>query len=73
MSLVTPMKAAAFCLLLASSVLAAPQSLEDKYEKKLAKRFVRYGGWESDYDVARTRAKKEDKVLFVYFSRSYSP
>ncbi len=52
---------------------AAPQDLQRKYRQKLSKSFVRFGGWETDYDAARARAKKQDKVLFVYFSRSYSP
>jgi len=60
-------------LVLAPGLMATPQGLEEKYEEKLAKRFVRFGGWETDYDAARERAKQEDKLLFVYFSRSYSP
>jgi len=60
-------------LALAPAFLAAPQSLERKLQAKLKKPFVDYGGWETDYDAARTRARKEGKVLFVYFSRSYSP
>jgi len=47
--------------------------LKKKYEEKLALDFIEYGGWMTEYDAARARAKKEDKVLFVYFSRSYAP
>ncbi len=43
------------------------------YEKKLSKDFVAFGGWLTDYDEARARAKREGKLLFTYFSRSYSP
>ena len=47
--------------------------LRAKYDKKLAKEFVSAGGWLFDYDEARAKAKKEGKLLFTYFSRSYSP
>ena len=52
---------------------ASQQALKKKYEDKLALEFVDYGGWITDYDEARAKAKEEGKVLFVYFSRSYSP
>jgi hypothetical protein len=68
---------------LAAGLLLAPgvsahatiptEDMQAKYEKKLSKEFVEYGGWITDYDVARATAKKEGKVLFVYFSRSYAP
>ena len=44
-----------------------------KYEKKIEKEFIAYGGWMLDYDAAVARAKEEGKLLFTYFSRSYSP
>mgnify|MGYP003654964456 CR=1 FL=1 len=47
--------------------------LRAKYEKKIAKDFVSYGNWMLDYDAARAKAKAEGKLLFTYFSRSYSP
>ncbi|MFT5081071.1 MAG: hypothetical protein ACJAZ8_000614 [Planctomycetota bacterium] len=47
--------------------------LRAKYEKKLAKEFVTYGNWILDYDAAHTKAKAEGKLLFTYFTRSYSP
>jgi len=73
MKIPVAMKALGVLLALAPSLQSAPQTLEEKYEKKLAKPFVRFGGWETDYNAARTRAKEEDKPIFVYFSRSYSP
>ena len=42
-------------------------------EKKLQKEFVSYGGWITDYDKARELARKEGKMIFAYFSRSYAP
>lgn len=47
--------------------------LKDKYEEKLAQDWVKHGGWITDYDEARAKAKEEGKVLFAYFSRSYAP
>ena len=49
------------------------KTLQRKFDAKLKKSFVSFGGWETDFDMARARARKEDKVLFVYFSRSYAP
>jgi hypothetical protein len=53
---------------------APPQGdLKKLYEEKLTHEFIRFGGWVTDYDEARATAKRENKVLFVYFSRSYAP
>ena len=49
------------------------ETLESKLENKLAKSFVTHGNWILDYDEAREIAKKEGKLIFVYFTRSYSP
>ena len=56
--------------------LLSAQSQDDlkaKYEEKLSHKFIEKGGWLTDYDKAREKAEAEGKVLFVYFSRSYSP
>ena len=47
--------------------------LKAKYDKKIAKEFVSFGNWILDYDVAREKAETEGKMLFTYFTRSYSP
>ena len=73
MKTLTPLRGLLALLAMAPALLAAPQSLERKLEAKLKKSFIRHGGWETDYDAAKARAQKEGKVLFVYFSRSYSP
>ena len=44
-----------------------------KFEEKLRQDFVAFGGWMSDYGRARARAEAEDKLLFLYFTRSYAP
>lgn len=65
--------------LLAAGLFAAPaaaqgdQALEKKLEEKLSHDFIDFGGWITDYDAARARARETGKVLFVYFSRSYAP
>jgi len=62
-------------LLVAPARSATPQqdALREKYEHKLALPFIRHGGWLTDYDQARAKAEEEGKLLFTYFSRSYSP
>lgn len=65
--------AAAF---LVAPSLSAPQdqeALKQKYQDKLSHEFVSFGGWITDYDAARAKAKADGKPLFVYFSRSYAP
>ena len=53
---------------------AAKQAeLQAKYDKKVAKEFISHGAWMLDYDKARAKAKAEGKLLFTYFTRSYSP
>jgi len=64
---------AALVVAAAGTAIADDAELQDKYEKKIAKKFVADGGWVLDYDEARQRAKAEDKLIFIYFTRSYSP
>jgi len=52
--------------------VSAETELETKYSKKIAKDFVGHGGWIVDYDEALARAEKEKKLIFAYFTRSYS-
>jgi hypothetical protein len=49
------------------------EELKDKYENKIAEKWVSHGGWILDLDKAKEIAKKENKAIFAYFSRSYSP
>jgi hypothetical protein len=46
--------------------------LRAKYEAEIRLPFVAQGNWLLDYDEARARAKKEGKLIFAYFSRSYA-
>lgn len=62
--------------LCATSVLAQQKSQEELkklYEAKLEESWFKDGGWTVDFDAAKERSKKENKVVFAYFSRSYSP
>ena len=49
------------------------EELKEKYENKIAEKWVSHGGWILDLDKAKEIAKKENKAIFAYFSRSYSP
>ncbi len=42
-------------------------------EQKLKANFLKKADWITDYDQARAKAKQEDKMIFVYFTRSYAP
>ncbi|MDJ0975740.1 MAG: hypothetical protein QNJ98_14865 [Planctomycetota bacterium] len=69
----TPLLVLAIVLGLASFGWADPDAENQaKYEEKIAKPFVAHGAWVLDYDEARERAAKEQKLIFAYFTRSYA-
>ncbi len=49
------------------------ESLIAKKEQKLAEAWLKNANWILDYDKAREIAKKEQKLIFTYFARSYAP
>ena len=49
------------------------EDLKKNLEKKLDAPFLKNANWETDYDKARRKAKKDGKLIFAYFTRSYSP
>ena len=55
-----------------SAQRSQPEMLEQR-SKKLAKPFVTSEPWMLEYDEARAYAKKQDKILLTYFTRSYAP
>ena len=57
--------------LLSTPVFA--QSFEEKLADKMAKPFLENAAWEMDYEKARERAAADGKLIFAYFTRSYSP
>jgi hypothetical protein len=66
--------AAAVALVLALGVPAAAQdALVAKRDAKLAESWVAKSSWITDFDEAREIAKKSEKLIFTYFTRSYSP
>lgn len=63
-------------------VLAAPgltaqgrsqEELKEFYDSKLKEAWYTGGGWSTDFAAAKARAKKENKLLLAYFTRTYSP
>ena len=61
-------------LALTASVAAQTQDrLTELREKKLASEFLKNADWHTDFDAARVAARKSNKVIFAYFTRSYSP
>jgi len=65
--------ALALALLGAFTSSSYAQSFEDKYESKLQKEFVKNAAWVLDLDEAKAAAKESNKLIFAYFTRSYSP
>lgn len=63
----------ALALLLALAASSSAQSLEEKLDKKLREPFVSKVPWVLDYAEAMKKAKAEKKIIFAYFTRSYSP
>ena len=57
----------------ASAQQPSQEDLKKRLDDKLAEPWVKDGGWNTDYDAARAEAKKGGKLLFTYFTRSYSP
>ncbi len=69
-----------FTLALALSTFAAQtwaqQPSQDELKKrksdKLAADFLKKAGWVADFAAAKEEAKKSGKLVFAYFTRSYS-
>ncbi len=64
----------------AAKIVAAPaqrqaptqDELIAKRAEKLAKPVFQNAAWVLDYDAARAQAKKENKLILCYFTRSYA-
>jgi hypothetical protein len=65
--------AGACALLLALSATSSAQSLEEKLQEKLGKPFAKNVPWVLGFGDAKKQAAEKGKVIFAYFSRSYSP
>ena len=55
------------------SSVARGEGQEEKLRSKLAQPFVSNVEWVTDYEEAIGRAKREGKLVFAYFTRSYYP
>lgn len=69
------MAALAACLSLAAWLPAqgkSQEALQQQRAEKLAKEVFKKADWLFDYDQARETAKKQGKLIFAYFTRSYS-
>lgn len=64
--------AAALALSLWASSARA-QSFEERLEEKLSKEFATKTAWVLDLDEATKAAQESNKLIFAYFTRSYSP
>ena len=49
------------------------ETMEEKRDRKLKLPFLKKAAWLTDYDEALAEGKKSGKLLFAYFTRSYSP
>lgn len=49
------------------------EALKEKFAAKQKEAWFTGGEWELDFAAAKERAEKENKLIFAYFSRSYSP
>ncbi|MHC4340063.1 MAG: hypothetical protein ACYSX0_07625 [Planctomycetota bacterium] len=58
---------------LAALALALPGEMEQRFEQKVAKDFVKNADWVLDYDAVRKTAKDSRKLIFGYFTRSFEP
>ncbi|MEM7167096.1 MAG: hypothetical protein AAF581_16660 [Planctomycetota bacterium] len=64
------------CLLTVLGVTASAVAQDDlvaKRDKKLAAEWLKKAEWFTDYDKARAKAAETNKLVFGYFTRSYSP
>lgn len=49
------------------------EQLKERKDTKLAEAWVSNAKWILDYAEAKAEAKKSKKLIFAYFTRSYSP
>lgn len=59
--------------IVALTAVVSAQSNEEKYKKKLEKEFTSKVPWVQSLTEARAKAAEEKKIIFGYFTRSYSP
>ena len=70
--LFVPIAALLAALLPAQGTKKSQEELTKQRAEKLAKDVFKKAPWVADYDQAREQAKKENKLIFAYFTRSYA-
>ena len=58
---------------LAQRAMPSQEQLKQQRADKVAEDWYTSAGWIDDYDVAREKAKESGKLIFAYFTRTYSP
>ena len=59
--------------MMAAGPAPTQEQLVERRDAKLAEAWIDKAAWILDYDVARETARKDQKKIFAYFTRSYSP
>jgi hypothetical protein len=57
----------------ASAQQPTQEQLVERRDAKLQSAFLGKAAWITDYDKAREESRKSNKLIFAYFTRSYSP
>ncbi len=69
-------RASAFALAIALLALPAFGQVDEMkklHQAKLGEAWIKANAWHTDFDAAKDEAFENDKLVFVYFTRSYSP
>lgn len=65
--------AVALAAIFVLGVTIAAQGFDKKLGKKLEGAWVKNAAWITDFDRAKSKARKSGKQIFAYFTRSYAP
>ena len=57
----------------ASAQFGDPAALEDNYQAKLKKSFMKKIAWETSLEAALAKSKETKLPVLAYFTRSYAP
>lgn len=64
--------ALAFLAAAADASAQDQEQLKKNLDKKLESDFLKKSAWFLDYDEAKAAAKKSNRLIFAYFTRSYA-
>ena len=67
---------AIICTFLVAGSLSAQLTqteLKQRRDRKLAKAVFQANAWETNYPEVLAQSKREGKLVFAYFTRSYAP